>query len=520
MKYRFGLLIIIIVGALLRGVGLDATSYHTDEKTVVRTARYLLDKKTLEPKRMSYGTLTPYLQAGVLALGDRIHHMRGGRGAKQPFKDDLEQARALSAFAGVITILLTAALAREMLKKRHACFRSDHGIALSAAMISAFSFLAVQCNHYSTVDSVMAMLTTAALLVSLKALHEGRVRYHAGAGLLAGLAAAAKYTGGLVILPPLLAALIGRKHRAPRRNPAIVLAGGLLGFALGMPPAFLTTNRFLSALRFESHHYAQGGETILAMGDHTGWWNLRYLFHTGLGPALLLMALFGLAWMLSRSSSHALAFPAPSSLAVFLIYPAACWIFLARYPVRFDRNLLPLIPILAVMAALWWNNAWQAMKMRRRTALSILAGIALPLALLWPLSKDIVFDWQLRQTHTRDQLKAWIRTHARHKKIRKHTTYHRAPLGWYQRHGYDYIIMSSHSWEPILGHPERYPILARFYKNMFKRCEIVALFENPWFASDFFAPHALLNSATVNIYHGPTMAVLKVPPLDAPNSGE
>jgi len=136
--------------------------------------------------------------------------------------------------------------------------------------------------------------------------------------------------------------------------------------------------------------------------------------------------------------------------------------------------------------------------------------LALTLSVIHPLTRDAIFDWQLTKTNTKKQLKRWIRRQPEGIKVKGHGFEQRS-LHWLRKKGYDYVVMSSHSWEPVAAHPDRYPKLAWEYRRIFAKCQPVAIFRNPWFDSDFFAPHHLLNSATVNVYHGQTLMVLKVP---------
>src|SRR5205823_12671782 len=78
---------------------------------------------------------------------------------------------------------------------------------LPAAMMGALLFatapLVVRQAHFATPDALQAVLVAACLSASVAA---GRQSGFWLAGLLAGMAAAAKYTGGLVVLAPLILA--------------------------------------------------------------------------------------------------------------------------------------------------------------------------------------------------------------------------------------------------------------------------------------------------------------------------
>jgi hypothetical protein len=547
MNRRRSLLILILLMAVaLRLYGIRFESFHPDEKHVVNMAQKMVKGRTLEPTKMYYGTLTLYLQAGILALAQGWRTLRQLKGPL-PLLDALTLARLLSVLASVVTVWLTALLARAGLREGGLPGKSGPmpagpaggapaGVPSEevgppgvvpprsgarpaewiAALVLAVSFLSIQCAHYGTVDSLMTVLATASIVMTFRAYDEGRTRYFVVAGLLGGLAAATKYTGVLVTMP--LAAIPFLTHRRPRPWRATIagLLSSGLGFAIGMPYAFIQRRKLIHALKFESNHYRTGGETIFAMGPDTPRWNLEFLYYTALGPGLALMALLGLAWLLSRRSPENRPLPDVRRTLLLLIYPVLSFIFVSRYKARFDRNLLPLLPFLAVFAALFAEGAWRAIATRSRAAALAVVGAALTLSIAHPLMRDVVFGWQLGEPHTKRLVAEWKRTLPKGAaRVAPHEQAQRDPLEKFQEKGFDYIIMSSHSYEPVAAHPDRYPYLAKNYRKLFSSCEIVATFRNPWFDSDFFAPHHLLNSATVNIYHGPTLLVLKVPKRDA-----
>ena len=309
---------------------------------------------------------------------------------------------------------------------------------------------------------------------------------------------------------------------------ALAAAGGLASmpaFFAAVPYAAIKPERLLEALRFEANHYATGQITQFAAGPNTFGWNLEFLYYTGLGPGMALMALLGLVWAAGRIVSRLGSSRTPpgggagarSRLCgevLFLAYPLIVLGFLARYVVRFDRNLLPVLPFAAILAAVFAGEVWRALNRLRapgiRRAGRGVWGLALCLSIAYPLSRDVVFDAQILEPHTRRQLKKWIERLPEGVTVKNHG-FRQKSLAWLQAHGYDYVVMSSHSWEPVAAQPERFKRLAKWYRELFDTCKVVAVFRNPWFASDFFAPHRLLNSATVNIYHGPTLMVLEVP---------
>ncbi len=520
----------IVVGALiLRAVGIDAPSHHPDEGNIVHWVRDMLSSGSLEPAKMSYGTLTLYLQALLLWIVEHVRGMLIGNEAPVLGRRGLAVMRSVSLAASVATVAVLPLLVRTASNPLKNDSRRTRQTGHLAALFLAVSFLSVQCAHYCTVDTLLTLLTTLTVLFAIRTHRTRRFRDAAICGVCAGLAAATKYTGILAILPLAVGAAVCPTRAMnsepggtspPRTHSAVLATAGALSavpaFFLAMPYAAIQPERLLEALRYESHHYATGTTTQFAVGPDTFRWNLEFLYYTGLGPGLTLLAAFGLAWTLGEITR-----PSPSRAwdrclnLLLVVYPLFLLLFLARYVVRFDRNLLPVVPFAAILAARHAQRAWEAITRIRNRNLARVARwgwiAAISLSVVYPLSRDIVFDWQILLPHTRRELKQWVRQLPEGTRVKQHGFKQRS-LSWLQKHHYDYVVMSSHSWEPVAAHPERYPRLARRYQEIFKKCKPVALFRNPWFDSDFFAPHHLLNSATVNIYHGPTLMVLQVPP--------
>jgi 4-amino-4-deoxy-L-arabinose transferase-like glycosyltransferase len=514
-KETLAIALVLVLAAALRFTGIDFDPYHPDERRVVKMAQRMLAQETLDPGSLVYGSLPAYLQAAGIAGARAARALLGG---EIRANGELLVGRFLSAMAGVITVWLTALLARAAAARPDGSAAAPRFVAPVAALFVAVSFVSVQCAHYATVDTLMATLATGSVLLALHAHASGRTRNFVAAGLLSGMAMATKYPGvlsALALLSVPLASPAG--ERRLRETSLGALAVGV-GFAVTMPFAVLAPRRLMDAVFTESAHYATGGATIFAMGPRTGLWNLEYLYTTGLGPVASGLAALGFAWAILRLRalrSDPAAGVDPRRLAVLLMYPAALFVFVSSFSVRFDRNLLPLIPFAAVLAAFALAPLWRWLERRPRLAV-VAVTAAVAMATLHPLARDVVFDLQLRTPHTKRQLAEWIAALPPGTRVAPHRRVQLLSLAELQRDGFDFAVLSSHSLAPVQTYPERFPELTRQYREILDACEVEIEFRNPWFASDFFAPAHLLNSATVNVYHGPTLTVLRVPEAASP----
>lgn len=538
-QHRRAMGAIVLLGLTLRLVGIGWRSFHPDESNIVKIPIKMLKYGTLEPDKMNYGTLPLYIHALLLQIIQWFEQLAGFPGTPKAGQG-VVVGRILSTLTSTLTILVTSAITFNLLRTSSAqneSIRADltqriqsppaqptHPedntqartmSAYVAGLAFALSFLSVQCSHYSTVDSMVALLVSLSMFYTIRAYDSRALRDIVLAGVFAGLSTASKYTGGLVALPLALLpmAVIGLDSARKRqlwRNTLLGLLAVPVTFVCAMPYAVLRYDKLIDAIRFESRHYQTGGETIFAMGDHTWLWNLQFIYHSALGPGLSLICLFGILISLKAGTV-----PTESrrKTLLLLLYVGIAFAFLSRYKVRFDRNILPFLPLLCVLVGVWCHRILVlGDSIAKWRWIGILTWLGLGLAMLYPLSRDIIFDWQLYQPHTKLQYRQWKEMNLAGARVAEHGRKQNAPLEAYQRRGFEYLIVSSHSLEPIAAQPDEFPLLYQFYQGFFAGCEIVKVFRNPWFESDFFAPHSLLNSATVNPYHGPTIWVLKIPP--------
>lgn len=273
-------------------------------------------------------------------------------------------ARAAAAVLGVIALWLTYVAGARLLGR---------GVGLLAAAIEAVAFLPVYYAHLALNDVPTLAPLTLSLVGSAGILRNGRRRecLLAGGGL--GLACATKYTAGIVLLP--LAAAVaarylheGREPRAGRRalgNLALAGAIAIVAFLVANPYAVLDYRSFHEGVIHQST-LASEAQGKLGAPRHGGLVYYLWSLTWGLGWVPAVAALGGaltvwrrrpaLGWMLV---------PAP---VLFLLFMG----LQGRY---FGRWLMPILPILCLLAALFalpcaaaLARLAGAMRVRRRRA--------------------------------------------------------------------------------------------------------------------------------------------------------
>jgi hypothetical protein len=371
---------------------------------------------------------------------------------------------------------------------------------LIAAALLAVAFLPVHYGHLALND-VPALAPLALALVGVAGVYRtGRLREYALAGAALGLAAATKYTAGIVLLPLLAAAALAPRDRV--RGLAVAGALAVLAFLLANPYALLDAAAFREGLQEQSAASGDGGGK-LGLEQTSG--VLYYLETTtwGLGWLPALAALGGAVWLALRRWQLALILvPAP---VVFLLFMGLQDRFFARW-------LLPVYPLLCLLAAC----AAVALADRlteRRWAVALAGALLCAQALVFSVHNDVVLaradtrqlarDWMVdnvpagakvvvepvfpvqwamdpgrpsRATGTGNRWNKWATSRSRGVVVKLEDyerTLRPALLGSYSRGGYCWVVTGSTQYGRALADPGEVPRAIRYYDELRRRGELV-----------------------------------------------
>ena len=279
----------------------------------------------------------------------------------------------------------------------------DRRAGLLAAALLAVSFLAVSWSHLAVND----VPTTAAVALSLLGiagiLRRGWALDYVLAGAGLGLACAIKYTAGIVILPLLVAAAV----RFRRERVSIASIASRLGLALGAtlatfvlfnPFALLAPREFVDGLLYLS--VTPEGEPKLGQADKNGILYYLWVLSWGLGWVPSLAALGGAATAFLRDRVVALLLvPAPILYILFMGVQE-------RY---FGRWLLPVLPIICLLAAYGTLALLDALRRRRGSGVAAAVAAAAVVALL---AQSVLYSvhngFVLSRSDTRNLTRDWM----------------------------------------------------------------------------------------------------------------
>ncbi|MEA2372799.1 MAG: hypothetical protein QOH12_3193 [Solirubrobacteraceae bacterium] len=224
----------------------------------------------------------------------------------------------------------------------------DRRTGLLASGLMAVAFLPVFYAHLALNDVPTLAPLTLSLWGTAGVLRYGRRRDYVIAGIGLGLASATKYTGGIVVLPLIAAAVFHYRSSAPggggrRAVVGIATAGvlGLIAFVLADPYAVLDFSAFHTGI---AHQSAASDDSTGKLGLTHGSGITYYLWTLtwGLGWVPALAALGGsiALWWHERRLIVVLV----PALIIFLLFMGSQ----GRY---FGRWLIPVLPIFCLLSA-------------------------------------------------------------------------------------------------------------------------------------------------------------------------
>lgn len=410
-KSALVIIIIVILAAALRtwgiGWGLPASggnffSYHPDETMVLISAmRVNFFAGQLDTGFYNYGSLFIFLVnfAVLLATGWGLINLSSGdiTSAVNEFAKSYMAGRVVAVLLGIATVYLVYALGKRAYGRR---------VGLLAALFTAVMPIHVMHSKFMTVDVPATFFVVLALIFAVRISDGQRLRDYLLAGLFAGLAAGTKYNAGLVILSPIVAHLATDKAKpflrmiSPKLLSIVIAAAA--GFLIGTPGVLLAYDKFSRDFHFEVVH-TRTGHGLVFVNTACG-----YIHHItdslwpGMGLPLLVLAVIGLIYAVRRRTTGDL---------VLLIFFIAYYGLIGAAQVKFARYTIPLLPILAILAA----RVSMELVGRLRSGLAFarfvghVVVLTLILATTYTLAYSLSIDRMFASTDTRDRAAAWIR---------------------------------------------------------------------------------------------------------------
>lgn len=493
---------ILVLGLVLRVWGAKwglPFAYQTDEERLyVHHAVQMLNGDHLNPHYFQNPPFFSYLLEVVYAFGYGASDAAATIGSVPERGGLYLTGRIVTALIGTVGIWLVYVAGSRFFDRR---------AGLLAALVMAVSFLPVFYSH-AALNNVPAMVAATGSLVGVAGiLRYGRPRDYVIAGVGLGLAAATKYTAGVVLIPLLTAVMLGKRDvsfpdgwRGPARGLCWALGAGLLAFLVANPQAIFDNVHFRGAL--ETQDRLVGDEKFGQDPDGGIVFYLRS-FTWGLGWVPVLAAL-GAALALWRRDRR-LALVLLPVIPIFIVYMGSQ----TRY---FGRWMLPIVPLVCLLAGYGGSQLLEWAKGRRPSMRPALAGALAGVVALALSLQGLVFsvhnDRVLSREHTMNVARTWMIDNIPASAGVITEPFRASSWDWYwprarsslqspfderpylagisgatvrqyMLRGYCWVLTSSNYWGPALRYPEQAPNAANYWRAL-ERHGTLKFSANPW----------------------------------------
>ncbi|MDJ0763916.1 MAG: glycosyltransferase family 39 protein [Myxococcota bacterium] len=338
----FALLFFILLTAIyFRFKGVDygfPLLLHSDEPAIAERALKIARTGDLDPDFFKYPTGYIYFQAIVYSSVFLAGKLIGNYDAfsEVPVLNFYYWGRVTTVVIAAVSLWVVFLIGRKLV---------NIWAGLFALAITAFSVLHVKGSFFIAVDIPMTLWVVVALYFSVLIFKGNKtLRNYILAAIAVGLAASSKYNGSICFVSIVAAHFFSRCNTSPpNRNVYILIAGivSLVSFVTTTPYAVLNYNHFLKDLFFEFQHYSKGHIGFDNSG--TSYLNYGKDILNGLGILVFSLSLISSAYLMLRRKYRELLF--------ILVFPIIYFILLGKFKVHFERNIIPLVPHLSILAS-------------------------------------------------------------------------------------------------------------------------------------------------------------------------
>ena len=318
--------------------------HHVDEEAIIGPARQILVTGNFHPQEFNYPSLPRYLAAVGLAVGfiraapeDGVTDIQQIGSVSYPYygvPTAVETTKQLFALFSVIGLAATAMMSWSITGRLGA-------VVMGLMFLMASELYFRHSWQYLNVDIVgtcFVMLTVASCLAATQ--RSSITRAAVIPAFWAGLAAASKYTLGLVFLPVLLGVWMYQDSDRRLASTCVSVLTVCLTFLAAVPYALLDLPAFLNGLAFDAWHYRTGH---IGFDGEIGLAQLHYYanhFVNEFGLFGIGLAVIGIVAALRRDWRRTV---------LFFAFPVILLTLLTGQRVHFTRNVLPIHPLFAIM---------------------------------------------------------------------------------------------------------------------------------------------------------------------------
>ncbi|PVX30148.1 ArnT family glycosyltransferase [Sphingomonas pokkalii] len=302
--------------------------------------------------------------------------------------------RVMIALCGVATIAMTARLGQRLANVR---------VGLLAATLLAVNPVHITFSQIVRSDMMGCVFMLGGLLAALRIARENQRRDYVAAALWLALAVATKWPFAIIALPVVgAAACAWRRQRAA--GTAILSRLALFGL---LAPCFVVAIAPYLVIDWQTVvQNLHGEDQAWHLGANGGSFlqNVAWYLTTPLRKA---MGLFGL---LLAASGMYLARRDRDVMMIVGLTLIGFFALISSQNLVWERWALPLMPLLAILAAITLDRTWSVFAARFPQVPMAIAASCAMLALLAPLAATAIAQGYARLHDTRQQATAWVRT--------------------------------------------------------------------------------------------------------------
>jgi 4-amino-4-deoxy-L-arabinose transferase-like glycosyltransferase len=491
---------IILLAGGLRFLGLRQSLPYLDspdEPTLTRAAIKMLQTGDMNPHFFRWPSLPFYLQF-IVSLPQFVSD--AGKGIYTNVNAIVPEGyymagRIYSALVGVGTVILTYLSGRILY---------GAGVGLLGALILAILPLHSEHSRYITPDGTVTFFATLTLLFAVCLYKTGQPRWYLWAGVAAGLTLGSKYNVAIVFVTIILAHLLGQK-RQPGSWRWLAYSFGAMtaAFLVTTPFAIADLAGFLNEMAFQIRHYTILGHD--SASQLPAWQAYGRFFWTEAFTYQASLFLVGaIVFALIRQQREDW---------LLVTFPLMGYFFFSAAKVYFSRNLLPLLPPLAILSAVFLIAlvGWLVKKLnwQSKPAWTLAAGALIFSGIFYfAVLHSVETGLYYSRPDTRQQAATWIMAElpaGKNLRIepngpvlptnRFKSANEQRPIGgrtpdWYIEQGFDYLVAVSSQYNELSA---TVPEAARNYTLIAERFPLVAEFKGE-----------------SNRYPGPTIKIYKV----------
>lgn len=486
---------IILLSLLIRFKGIwfgYPLMVHPDEGVIVSSSLNILKSHNLHPIRFDYPSLNIYLDAIVYYLFIS---------AKQIAGYTVESIKTIEYYlvGRTVTVLLSVGTVYIVYLMGRLLFNEIIGVL--AAFFICTANLHIANSYMITVDNSVAFWTSMSTLMAIKIYKCDRERkYYLLSGMFAGFAMGCKYTAFLAVLPMVVAHIYRVKEMHPKQwiNANIVFGVIVVPivFIITTPYAILDYENFINTMGNLRLQYTSGHAGAESSGNSSLFLYLNSLYKEGYGILPTIFACIGLIYLFATDSWKAI---------IIFIFPCALVLYVGQYKTFFLRNIVAVIPCLALLTSVAVYNLSEVItqKISNKRNCNMLVLIILIITVCVSSVATIKSMNELNRVtllDTRWVATEWILTNITTKE-RVAREWYTPPIEQYSTNylvtdigcgkvvmaganailaNQDYVILSSNVYDRFVNYPKQYPEMAVGYNKFFKEHELVKEFLPDW----------------------------------------